>query len=164
LLPAISALYPRWGLSVPVLPMLVDPAVPVALLPVPEFVFTPLPYIKPPDIPRRVLLVDAWVNERSRSLHQALLHRVPAIDAQSYRFAGPRGPHKRLHAVSPHKNSAAADVEEYTKVRDVMDHAFDRNEVVDVYARQGALIFPLSYPSLLGDGNRHLCTAASQPE
>ena len=140
MLPAISALYPRWGLSVPVLPMLVDPAVPVALLPVPEFVFTPLPYIKPPDIPRRVLLVDAWVNERSRSLHQALLDRVPAIDAQSYRFAGPRGPHKRLHAVSPHKNSAAADVEEYTKVRDVMDHAFDRNEVVDVYARQGALI------------------------
>ena len=62
-------------------------------------------------------------DERSRSLHQALLHGVPATHAQSYRFAGLRGPHKRLHAVSPHENSSAADVEEYTKVRDVMDHA-----------------------------------------
>jgi len=71
---------------------------------------------------------------------ESLLPGVPATHAQSYRFAGLRGPHKRLHAVSPHENSSAADVEEYTKVRDVMDHAFDRNEVVDVYARQGALI------------------------
>jgi hypothetical protein len=37
-------------LPVPVLPASVAPVVPVALLPVPEFVFTPLPCIKPPDI------------------------------------------------------------------------------------------------------------------
>ena len=41
---------PAGGLFVPVLPMPAAPAVPVASLPVPEFVFTPLPCIKPTDI------------------------------------------------------------------------------------------------------------------
>src|SRR6185295_12932389 len=58
------------------------------------------------------------------------------MHAQSCRFAGLGWRREGFHAVSPHENSAVADVEEYTKGRDVVNHADDRNEVEDVFARQ----------------------------
>jgi hypothetical protein len=60
----------------------------------------------------------------------------PTRHAQSYRFARLGRLLKRLHTVLPHKNSSAVDVEEYTKARYVVNHAFDRNEVVGVFAWQ----------------------------
>ena len=58
------------------------------------------------------------------------MHGVPAIHAQSCRFAGFEGLRKGLHAVWSHENSSVADVEEYTKARDLMNHAYDCNQIL----------------------------------
>jgi len=71
------------------------------------------------------------------------------LHAQCRRLAGREGLSSGLHAVSPHENSAVADVEEYTKGRDVVNHADDRNEVEDVFARQRS--FALSALASISD-------------
>ena len=97
---------------------------------------------------------DLSMNEWTPQRDESLLPGEPTRHAQSYRFAGLGGLRERLHAVSPYKNSSTAAVEEYPKVCDPMDHAFDRNEVVGVVASQDpcSLRCP-SYPSPRGDGN-----------
>lgn len=54
------------------------------------------------------------------------------MHAQSCRFAGLGGVPKGLHAVLPHENSSVADVEEYTEIRDVVNHAHDRNQIREI--------------------------------
>ena len=41
-----------------------------------------------------------------------------------------RGGPKGLHAVLSHENSSVADVEEYTKARDVENHTYDCNQIL----------------------------------
>jgi len=60
-------------------------------------------------------------------LLQVLLPGVPAIHTQ--RRAGREGLGKRLDTIVPEEDWPTGDVEEYTKARDVVNHAFDRNEV-----------------------------------
>jgi hypothetical protein len=54
------------------------------------------------------------------------------MHAQSCRFAGLGGVPKGLHAVLPHENSSVADVEEYTEARDVVNHTYDCNEILEI--------------------------------
>jgi hypothetical protein len=63
---------------------------------------------------------------------ESLLPGVPAIHAQSCRFAGFEWRREGLHAVSSHKNSSVADVEEYTEARDVVNHANDGNQILEI--------------------------------
>jgi hypothetical protein len=56
---------------------------------------------------------------------------------------------KGLHAVSPHKNSSVADIEKYTKGRDVVNHADDCNQILEIPVSHSFR----SVPSL-GNANR----------
>jgi hypothetical protein len=52
------------------------------------------------------------------------------MHAQSCRFAGLRWRRNGLHAVSSHENPSVADVKEYTKARDVVNHAYDCHQIL----------------------------------
>jgi hypothetical protein len=64
--------------------------------------------------------------------HHTLLSGVPAMHTQSCRFAGREGLRNRLHAVVPEKDSSVANVEEYTEARDVVNHAYDSNQILRI--------------------------------
>jgi len=63
---------------------------------------------------------------------EAFLLCKPAIHAQSRRFAGLKTVPKGLHAVLSHENSSVADVEKYTEARDVVNHADDGNQILEI--------------------------------
>ena len=71
------------------------------------------------------------------------------MHAQSRRFAGLGRRREGFHAVSPHKNSAVADIEKYTKGRDVVNHADDCNQILEIPVSHSFR----SVPSL-GNANR----------
>ena len=82
------------------------------------------------------------------TLSQAFLLGEPTIHAQSRRFAGFEWARKRLHAVLSHENSSVDDVEEYTKTRDLVNHAYECNQMVGTsvshfpiyFARRGSSV------------------------
>jgi len=60
------------------------------------------------------------------------LYSEPTLHAQGCGFACFEKLRKRLHAVSSHENSSVADFEEYTKGRDVVNHADDCNQILEI--------------------------------
>jgi hypothetical protein len=73
-----------------------------------------------------------------RYLQQPLLDGIPTIHAQSCRLARLGSVPKGLHAVSPHGKSSVADIKEYTKTRDVVNHADDCNQIVRTVSEPSA--------------------------
>jgi hypothetical protein len=58
------------------------------------------------------------------------------------------------HAVGPHEYSSTIDEKEHAEGGEEMHYAIDRNVFADVFARQKALLSPLSFLSLAGGGRQ----------
>jgi hypothetical protein len=58
------------------------------------------------------------------------------------------------HAVGPHEYSSTIDEKEHAEGGEEMNYAIDRNVFADVFAKQKALLSPLSFLSLAGGGRQ----------
>jgi len=85
------------------------------------------------------------------------------MHAQSCRFAGLRWRRNGLHAVSSHENPSVADVKEYTKARDVVNHAYDCNQLVGTRVSHSAYLGAATQAARAAEKMARLTCSASHP-